>query len=53
VKRYDHVCPDCRIDWRVHPLKNDDGEEVIDEIPDEERESEEPRSERSGKRLIR
>jgi hypothetical protein len=53
VGRYGYVCPDCKTDWRVHPLKNDDGEEVIDEISDEERDSEKQRSERSRKRLVR
>jgi hypothetical protein len=28
VKQYGYVCPDCRTDWRVHPLKNDEEEEV-------------------------
>ena len=53
VGRYGYVCPDCRTDWRVHPLKNDDGEEVVDEVPDERRKSEERRSKRFRKRLVR
>jgi hypothetical protein len=53
VERYGYVCPDCRIDWRVHPLKNEDGEEMIDEIPDGGQKSEEQRSDRPRKRLIR
>ncbi len=53
VRHYGYICPDCRTDWRVHPLKNDDGEEVEDEIPDEDRESGTNRSERSRKRLVR
>ena len=53
VGRYGYVCPDCRTDWRVHPLKNDDGEEVVDEVPDEGRKSEERRSKRFRKRLVR
>ena len=53
VEHYGYVCPDCRTDWRVHPLKNDDGEEVEDEIPDEGRRSKTNRSERLRKRSAR
>jgi hypothetical protein len=53
VGSYGYVCPDCRTDWRVHPLKNDDGEKVLDEGPDEGRKSEERRSKRFRKRLVR
>jgi len=23
IERYGNVCPDCRTDWRVHPLKKE------------------------------
>lgn len=54
VKQYGYVCPDCRTDWRVHPLKNVEDEEM--EITREEREeSDEPQSSRArqNKRLVR
>ena len=53
VKQYGYVCPDCRTDWRFHPLKNDEGEEV--EVNTEETtESREPHSpDRQRKRPVR
>jgi hypothetical protein len=53
IEHYGYVCPDCKTNWRVHPLKNDDDEEMDDEISDEGRKSETNRSKRSGKRLVR
>lgn len=53
VKQYGYVCPDCRTDWRVHPLKNDEDEET-EICAGEAEESGEPQS--SGgqnKRLVR
>ena len=53
IEHYGYVCPDCRTDWRVHPLKNDDDEEMDDETSDEGRKSETNRSSRLRKRLVR
>jgi hypothetical protein len=52
VKQYGYVCPDCRTDWRVHPLKNDE-EEV--EVHREERADAEESQSTDGerKRLVR
>ena len=53
VEHYGYVCPDCRTDWRVHPLKNEYDEEMDDDISDEGPKSEKHRSERSRNRLVR
>jgi DNA-directed RNA polymerase subunit RPC12/RpoP len=53
VQKYGYVCPDCKTNWRVHPLKNDDDEEV-NVAREETEESEAPQSSRGrNKRLVR
>lgn len=53
VEKYGYVCPDCKTDWRVHPLKNDDDEDT-DVIQEEREEQEELQSSHErNKRLVR
>jgi hypothetical protein len=53
VASYGYVCPDCKTNWHIHPLRNDDGKEVEGEAIGEDARSKRNKPRSSEKRLVR